>query len=239
VSLSYYIPELRGVRPEDIEKAGLSHAFPGGLCAFVHCDGPDGGNGCVVTIESHGCGYFPGRQKWIKAPGAKWWIGVEGETLPADLERKEVIDGHLVKLEDGNEWLIPAARSFGRALLPRVLTADTEGNKVKEPLARFTELSADAERIAIEVYSPREDWEPGHVPVDEDEIEDMAIRALLTNYRVSVFEVLILRLVTTANALPILRALVDYPTFLAWVKSAEGNATDVPATSSSDDGGSD
>jgi hypothetical protein len=243
MSLSYYIPGLRSVGHDQIVAAGLGYAFPAGApwARVPTANGPDGGGGIVVRVGAgHGTGYYPDRQTWTKAPGdATWWIGVDGETLPEDLLREEVIDGHLVKLGDGNEWLIPTARSFGRgSILPESMVLGPDGETwVGEPLKRFAQISTRAERVELAFR--------GDLPDDAEPLDmgqegvDIVVGALSFNYRISALEVSVLRLLTGPIVARCLWALVDGPTLEAVAEEAkrEGKGSaGIPGGSSSSDG---
>ena len=240
--LLYFIPELRGVRPEDIDQAGLRYAFQSGTpWDQVHiAEGPGGSEGCVLRAGGRGrLGYFPDRQRWVVGPGAEWWVGIEGVASPEALERREIIDGHLVRLGDGNDWRIPVARSFIRgSALPHALVLGPDGEVVTEALPEYAALSAAVERIERAFLGQLGEGDP-----EEIDIKDgfrIAASALALNYRVGPAEVSFLRLLTTSNIRAVLEALVDVPTICEVAREMAGKAeapADTGAGSSSSGGG--
>lgn len=179
-------------------------------CCTAQCGanpGPGGQDGMVYSDGNGRTGYYPDNQKWTKVND--WWLGVSREKInPDTLLRDEVVDGHFVKLEDGNEWLIPVARVFPIGTnLPESLVLGPDGQLVKEILPRFAAFTQKADEV-FEFFRK----EKGLLQTEAWEI---AVEALAINYHVGRQEVSALRLLTTANIAKIMQAIIDMPTAMA------------------------
>jgi len=71
--------------------------------------------------------YDPSRQTWRKMPGG-YWFGFQNDRRPTpdSLARPVSINGHPIKLGDGNEWVLPNVMG-----LPAVFDIDADGNEIK------------------------------------------------------------------------------------------------------------
>jgi len=246
MSIYYYLPGQQDARHDAILAAGLAHAFDSEPFPFAHVAtqrGPDGGAGLLVAPgENDGLALSRASADlcWQQAPGRAWWIGIEGETLPESLARNEQIDGHHVRLGDGQKWLVPVARSMARgSMLPTSLVLGPEGEVVREALPKFAQISAKAGRVERIFFGQIEGDESEDMDLDEGFA--IAVEALAVNYRIGPVEASTLRLLTDPVATSILRALVDVPTMLEVaeeIRSAEKNAAPVVTTdgSNSSDG---
>ena len=233
MSLLYYIPGQQDSRPEAIAEAGLSHVIGPDSPLFARLGtqrGPDGGSGLLVrpgSSDTIGLDRQAESCEWQKAPGdRRWWIGVAGETRPAELARKERIAGHEVELGDGRRWLVPVARTFGvGSRLPQQLVLGPDGETWEgRPLERFAAVSAKAERVERAIGGTlREDEEPFVLMAEGAAI---AADALALNYRVGPAEVSALGLLVVAHydpadpktwppVLRVLWAFIDGPTLEA------------------------
>lgn len=176
--------------------------------------GPGGENGTIYTNGKGKTGYYPKEQEWMEVAGESgcYHLGVDRDPLaPADLERDELIAGHLVTLEDGHDWLIPVARCFPAGTnLPEALILGPDGGLVSEILPRFAKFAEDAERV----YAALGDGED----MSLTDGWDVAVRALSLNYHLGRHEVSFLKLLTTTNMTLILRAIIDYPTITAAIE---------------------
>jgi hypothetical protein len=239
--LAYYIPGREGVTLGALRELGLGYAFEEKTPkARVHGRGPDDGEGLFIAPgDGKGLGRARADLSWMNPPDTAWWIGSSGGGDPAVLEHEDQIDGHLVKLGDGREWLIPAARSFGRgSVLPESMILGPDGKTwVGEPLARFAQISTRAERVELAFRGTLpDDAEPLDMTQEGAEI---VVDALALNYRISALEVSVLRLLTGPIIARCLWALVDGPTLEAVAEEAkrEGKASaGIPGGSSSSDG---
>jgi len=254
-SFLYFIPGIAGVTRADIERVGLGAIFPDRLPAWCGCEHGPGGLAGVVCVaprieELGGAapkhGYFPAKQTWVPSPSKTWWIGYEtaARPRPQDLHRPEMIAGYNVRLEDGNEWLVPVARSIPRgSILPRRMSLGPNGEIVWEALPRFAAFSALAEEAWLD-YRRVNGWlEPDEAALEmtHDRARDVAVAALAMNYRVGLVELAVLQVLSTANMIEVLDAMIDVPAFVAAARRAaeqkkNSDPTTTPDGCSSNDG---
>lgn len=120
--------------------------------------GPGGGSGVTVYDPGiHGglSGYFPDRQRWVKAPavltdGKPVWVGIDGDVDLARYRRKEAIRGGDVTLDNGRVIHLPTARQWqdlrdGVLLwsceLPSSLAVDDDGSEIRgDVVSRYRPL---------------------------------------------------------------------------------------------------
>ena len=157
---------------------------------------------------------------------------------------------NLAWLADGREWLCPIARgaidSDGELgwcqNLPAAVGLDAEGEWTRQGVvAKYAPLWAVAMRWwdAFAAASPDEDDEPDaeaektQIRFEFADVNDAALLALATNYRVGKAEVALLGLFDDRATVEILKALIDWPTIQGWIKK---KARSIPAGSSSDAG---
>lgn len=175
-----------------------------------------------MGMDDERLGFFPARQQWkaiaYENTPCRYWIGFEVDDVPTptDLLRPSIVDGHMVTLCDGNNWLVPVARSFqpDTTRLPQQLHLTAEGKVTKAVVPAYADLFARAEPIAAEVYGT--DREPdgfGSVTMDEEDLFALVADALAVNYRVGKAEVDALGLMSTQTEAMVLRALIDMPSF--------------------------
>lgn len=71
--------------------------------------------------------YDPSRQTWRKMPGG-YWFGIQNDKRPnpEGLARVNSINGHAIKMGDGNDWVLPNVMA-----LPAVFDLDGDGNEIK------------------------------------------------------------------------------------------------------------
>jgi len=182
--------------------------------------GPGGHSGVIYTNGTGKTGYYPNEQTWVAVADAdsennSYWLGVDGDPVtPADLERDELIDGHHVILEDGNDWLIPTLRCVpSGSNLPEALILGPNGELVRKQLPRFASYYKDAEQIYA-VYIDGEEilWQDAW---------DIAVKVLSLNYHLGRHEVSLLVLITDTILHDILKAVIDYPAMIAAVDAAK------------------
>ncbi len=220
----YYVPGAANATAETIESAGLSHALdPGSIIGVQVTRGPDDKNGIVIAsadAPANIVGHYPGSQTWRQAPGGVYWVGIDERKRPTpeSLMRPDALNGHAVELADGNQWIIPVARSFAQddgelryyCSLPHGVDLDDDGNwTVGSIRPRYAELWALAEKWWDAKQSATVD--DNSVSLDFGEIHDSALAALKCNYRVGKVEVVLLGLFAGSSAVAILDALIDMP----------------------------
>lgn len=238
--LLYFIP---GATPSVTIGAilghGLGYAFssPGDFTPCGVLRGPSEAGGGVVIADSRHVdriGFYPDEQKWINIPKSEVWVGmyVDDRPVPENLRRAQVLDGHLVRLEDGNDWLIPVARAIGVIdgelvpydSLPHSIGIDDDGNWSRNgPICKYAALF----RIALRWWDELQhglagqviqDAEKVSISMEFNDIVSGAVEALATNYRVSCAEVSLLGILSDRVIFEILHSLVDMPTIEAFAR---------------------
>lgn len=182
-------------------------------------------------------GFFPEQQTWerVELPDVEpYWIGwFTGDVPEPDgLVRDPIVNGHMVEMGDGKEWLIPIARSFreGVTCLPENLRMGASGELERHVKASYRALFERASEIAGQAYNQ------GYFEIDEEEGFVLAVDALAVNYRVSIAEVNALGLMDTQTRHAVLRALIDGPTYEAIVKMLEDRNADKAAAKQGPEG---
>ncbi len=226
----YFVPDKQTITPKQVNALGLGYAMgKSGPSYAAMSTGPGGKPGVVFSFTQSNLSRA-GKVKWeqhyafppkpsndseIFHPGI--WLGLDlgKEDKPADYERAESLDGHRVLLADGNEWLIPVARWVdGSSPLPRSLKPSPSGGWVEgEVIAQHRDLYEQATRI-WDALTEADEGEK----VTLDDGRGVSALALAANYRIGPAEIGVLGLLTTANEFEILYSLVDWQTFLDYVK---------------------
>ena len=191
--LLYYLPDRRGVTPEQLKELGLGHAFdPSSAIAKRGVSkGPDDGPGVVVAdvarVPAHLVGFHPAKQAWRKIPGSRTdsgegsekqlWVGryTDSPVLPSDLALNKQLDAYEVTLGDEQPWLIPVAR--GRLAkedslrwypaLPEAADIDEAGEWISRGVVP---KYADLWKLAEDYWDLR--WPGSAEDADEDEKEN-------------------------------------------------------------------
>lgn len=219
----YFIPNQKHVDAKALDDAGITALTSADSLSFVGVErGPEGQPGILFTASAKNAdakmpriGYYPKQQTWQACNHGQFWLGYENSNPPhpASLQRDEFIDGHQVKLADGNEWTVPLARSFpAGSALPAALVLGPDGELITEALPEFAKLSQQAEQVFEAYVGEGED-------IDTKNGWEIAINALSQNYRLSAWEISHLRLLSTNNWIDILTALIDGPEIQAFLES--------------------
>lgn len=211
-------------KPERLKEIGLDDVMRGitpTCCGCQRGPGDKGAGGLVFAAppadgSAVKIGYYPSEQTWQKSVNGKYWLGwfTDQPPMPKALARSEQIAGHYIRLGDGNEWLVPEARVFDQGTnLPEALVLGAKGEVVRQPLQRFAQMSADAERIWLQLRAELRHVEAGsrddsaapeavrdYEPLSDAECFDIAVRALQFNYRIGPQEVSALTLLDTASS---------------------------------------
>ena len=123
----YFVPgpPRTAFSQDDLVKLGLGHVFERGAgttCREYRGTGPGDQQGGTVLIVSDTLSpdrhaYVAEKQTWRKIPKSECWVGYwnDGRPGPADLARNSPVSGHLVRLADGNLWLVPVARGMSES----------------------------------------------------------------------------------------------------------------------------
>lgn len=194
---------------DKLSEIGLGHISDKSMSVSIILNGPDGKQGCLYAPSDFGgprsCRYLKNEQVWVDFD--TFWVGYEIANPPTqkDVVRKEIVDGHKVKLSDGWEVTIPLARRypFGTEL-PETLFIGKDKILKRKPLKRFAALSAGAESILEKMFINGDG-------IPYSELWETMLEALCVNYRISAAEATILELITTANIVTMADALVDGP----------------------------
>lgn len=237
----YYIPGAGAVGRQEIEAAGLADVLPAGLALAQRATvgGPGGGRPGVLISAGPAATllYAPARQPWARRADcggpadSEAWLGLEpaDPPTPADLARRELIDGYELPLAgpDGADhpWLIPLARVFpAGTLLPQALALGPGGAVVQEILPRFAAACRLAERLWDLARAAAGDWpadaEPPQALGDAEEFR-AAATFLGINYRVGPAEISALGILTTRTLARVVFLAVDLPRYLANRRPAE------------------
>ncbi len=232
----YYVPNETGMpgpgpaRDQWLQRCGLKHLLG---CSFpirrtVGGPTPENCPGVVLSgippnkeaDRLFEVGYRPchnnlqREETWREAAGH--WIGFAHEYQPGpdDLVRDTRINGHLVKLRDGNEWLFPAVRlAGGRSGLPQAIGLDARGDLIIEDLPEYADVQ-DGARLCYDHYMAGE----GFTYV---QIVKLLSRILGLNYYVSAAETSALKLFDTENILRAMWAIIDGPTIKRIIEDEE------------------
>lgn len=232
----YYKPNVSRVHVADVKTWGLGYAFSDRVTPAPVMTGPDSGNGCVFVDIRHvpaGVGYYPEQQVWRRIPGGDLWVGyyAEQKPTPADLIRDVRTQGYFVKLGDGNDWLVPLARSVADVdgelgyicRLPKRLDIDEEG---KWTLEAVMAESAGLWEIACEYFEARWnakiDVEHRQQVLSIENAAEKAVRVLSANYVVSDAECAALGLLTDRNVQLVLDACCDIKNAFDLIKKKMG-----------------
>jgi len=227
--LLYFLPGRdRDVKLADAQAAGLGYAFERSLDPCAVARGPDGAAGVIVAEADTApkLGMYADEQTWRKVPGTECWVGMftAAPPKPDELARRELLDGHLVTLGDGQQWLAPMARRIveyegqpvGVTVLPRRRQFDADGRWTRGgPVAKYARLWDVAERWWQEILRATAN---DALQFEFDDENDAATVALAANYRIGPAEVDLLGLFDDDSVSAILCALVDRPTMEAWAR---------------------
>lgn len=173
--------------------------------------GPDGGRGCIVTPHPGTKGaraatvHAPDRQRWVAC--GSYWLGRETDSVrpgPEDLARPELHGGYEAALSDGGIWVVSPVSA-----LPSYFGYEEDGSRVRKAKPGYEGLSAGAE-VAFGHFD-RAGWTFDSGWLATEEAADIAIAALVVNYRIGPREAAELEIPTVADVVSILGALLDLP----------------------------
>ena len=220
----YFLPGAPAANDARLKDAGLSHVI-GRPYSFGAIDrGPGGGSGCLVALDGMALAFAPD-QEWREVSELHVFIGwpKEAKPMPTQLARPDLVDGHAVKLSDGQEWIVPLARAFGLAGPRHKSYRLGPGGKwvLAETVERLMELESDAAeifgeidqqvKVAAEAAKAGKEWPGLHTTLRPD----VAAKALMLNYFIGAPEIDALRLLGTDNVGAVQLALIDWPTLEA------------------------
>ena len=138
-----FVPGHHGQSPELLRTCGLADHMPGASFLPVR-NGPGGEPGQIIFWGEQPAKYGEHDLEWLPlaTPGEQTaQVGIDPEKLPtpAELARKQLFDGYLIPLGDGNSWRIPVA-----SLLPQDLKL-VSGQWTRQTQARFREFWVESE----------------------------------------------------------------------------------------------
>jgi len=233
---------------EQLQAAGLGHAFETRPAQVVANKGPSGAPGVVIAgrgVETAALGYYPQRQRWAGC-GLGASVGLDNSLPlpgPGDLLRPSPLRGHEVTLGDGNAWLIPVARATVDALedalpyycaLPCASQLE-EGEWVPgEVFPEYEELWGLALKWWDAIAGAVLDADSGSAMFDFGDMHSAAVKALAASYFIGAHEAALLRLLSGPHCRLILDALVDMPVVTRWLEKkdgAQGGSSSAPGRS--------
>jgi len=244
----YFIPAGReSTFAETLKTWGLAHAAEKSTSvAPLMAAGPSGAGGVIaadpaavpqITYNVDAQTWAPTDNPLPKDEEEKFrpWIGVSNDNPPTPLEllRADALDGHVVKLADGNDWLIPIVRGWtevpeigpiNQCALPHSIRR-SGGHWQRDGIqAKYVPLWAGTLKW-WEFYTARiesVELDPGsavkRVPFDFECSLELASDALAANYRVGVDEIGLMAVFNETLVRDVLLALIDWPFVRKWAQ---------------------
>jgi len=227
----YFVPNF--AKPTVASWADLPKA-----CELSHLDGsptsragngPGGAYGLFVAVpDSIDVEYRPDDQEWREIRSAELgsesgevqpgvvthWIGWMKAATPGpdDLQRERLVEGHPVKLGDGNDWIIPVAGPLG-SKLPSTFAAGPGRTLRMQVRQQYRELFAESEKwFTLIRYGGNYTWL---------EAFNYAVQLLAVNYRIGFFEACFLDLIATDNIWLIADASIGEPDWREQLRLAD------------------
>lgn len=247
----YYLPgRTRDVEVADLRKAGLGHAFDDTCTACEVQTGPDGKAGVIVAddrrVPANLIKYKPDEQQWRGIPGSDIQVGMytEDRPTPDDLERDQMLLGHMVRMGDGNDWLVPIARGYKEedgelrwyVALPQVDELKDDGEwfagEIVDPFkplwnSAMRWWNAFCAAVGAETTQGEAD---GTTSFEFGELVQAVVMVLAANYLVGTAEIGLLKLSNGQCRPNVMNATIDLPTIIAWNKkklaAAGSNSSD-------------
>jgi len=260
--LLIFIPKQTGEPAKSqLAALGLDALLPSGGFGWAPMSGPADITGIAIAptpAHSEGraarIGFSPDHQAWSEADGGKYWLGfwsaADRRPRPADLERREQVDGHLVALADGADWLVPLARSKwldGSEIqptgIPKTLRIGKDGEWLEEIVPRFAAFCENVDRLwtVFQIDNHLIELTEDDVPpaVSGSEKSDLAVEALSINYALNKWAVSALGLLTNQNREAILGALYDQPNIERMIRAILDERKKKPSTGGPESAGDD
>lgn len=240
-----YFAEMKSSSNDSVNSKGLGDRLPHFAVQRIE-ESPSGKYGILLTYSSNKkdyqgediTAYIPNEQVWEEFDS--YWIGYwkDKPPTPADLERDELVNGHKVRLQDGNEWIVPVVRSFPEGTaLPSSLKIGKDGTLVTQVLPKYVSLCDRANTLYEWYHGAPDDTEDTikeKVRLTDLDILKLVYEALALNYRVTERELGLLNLITTYNIGDVLRSIIDWPTFQHLVDELESQSKKKGAATQSD-----
>lgn len=177
-----FIPNKAAANKQNLIDAGLGDLLREGdvspMCADLVGRGPGDLPGQIWTWGNAIPAYLPDQQTWTAAKQGGYWVGVNNgqPPTPEDLQRKQIVDGLVQEMADGNQWILPNVLT-----LPAVYAEDDQGEVIRVPHKRYQKFVDEASwalQSCFDVIEMRSkpDWRRGL---------DFVVQALCINYRVN------------------------------------------------------
>lgn len=214
--LVYYLPGKGAVSEKNVLDAGLGYAYVKKLAHVGMSSGPDGKSGAAFLLAEGSLAPLADaatrRKTWTQIPNSAAWVGYDPDNrpAPAELARAERIGGHMTRLADGQEWLVPVARELGGgSALPRRLSWDGASWTPGDVLPQYRRLWEAACRAFDQLLGVEGHGDMAMLLSEEC---DLAAQALCCNYRVGPAEISLLGLFATGTQAAVIGSLIDLPT---------------------------
>ena len=174
-------------------------------------------------------------QTWKPFPGdSQLCVGLPNSVKPdpQQLTRPAMLRGHVVKLADGTNWLVPIARAFDIGseqmflALPIALEYECSTGRwiaggVETQYRAFFDLAQSHAQKRWEMLGQ------GQLQFDDPDADKLAIAALQTNYRISHLELSFFAgAYTPRTRQQVLDAILDIPTWMEWHRKKKEVASD-------------
>jgi len=238
----YYIPGAGAIGPKQLQAVGLADVLGCPAETGAIANGPAGA-GAIAWASEGPRPEPPGSadpMRWVPIRLGEgvpaYWLGI-GQRLfaprPADLARGSMLSGRAVRLGDGNEWMIPAARLYvGEEFVPGVPVRHVlgdDGQAAAEISPRYVPLWAGAveawneymRTVAAAAEGPRAAELAEIPPAAPGRLAELAELAIGHNYRVGHWEALALGLLDSETIPAALRTLADIDGFEAVLRGNE------------------
>lgn len=237
----YFIEGAKAVSSGLLEKHGLAKIIVQPMSREC-MNGPGGTAGVVVMDQSCVSSdrmpkYHRESQRWEKRFGFDGtWIGCwdNWQPTPEHLARSKQVPGKEIKLDDGNQWIVPLIRTWmddieANQVLPSCCLARSyrrsheTGNLVPgEVVAEFRDLwlaACDMSNVMLEQLFG------GNTRIEVDQADKFVERVLSTNYRVSLEEIGFLGLLNDNSYGEVIRMALDWSTLMERLKNWESRQT--------------
>lgn len=220
----YFFPNEKGIpgasgKDALLRRCGLREVIGDTSMPYRQSSGPGGHAGIVVDTSADERAIIDmTAQTWTECAGGAFWYGywTERKPGPNELGRRSQVDGHLVRLSDGNDWLVPLVRAIsGGTKLPRVIRFTPDGRTVLDVHSGY-QAFYDMGMTVWDEFLLRERYAE-----NLDSLLPVTIAALTVNYRVGKWEAGALGLIDTQNILQIAHAIIDGPAIDAYMHERE------------------
>lgn len=212
----YFLESAAGAAISPEGTRAFAAVAPAGFSAqFRVEEGPGGVAGILLGTEAaftaRAVEYSKGLQKWEEwgeVGGKRVWCGCwkgARKPTPEAMARAEMVAGMPVRLEDGNDWIVPLVRystgdRAGLSALPVSVTI--RGGQL---VGRTQDRYAALEDAGLEAWALVNDPEKANAT----RLVELAIQALAVNYRVGGEEVGLLQILSVDTAWNVVAAMVE------------------------------